>query len=220
MYLNDIEDTFKQNGADGFNINDFKLVLLLYAEDIVLFAESAESLQNSLNILEGYYDRWKLTVSSTKTKVIIFRKGRRLPQNVRFTYKKEEIEIVNTFKYLGVLFSAGSSYVEHDKMLAGQSLKAIFKMNKYLYKFTDLSPRHIFSLFDKLITPILNYGSEVTGFHKDVERTHLRFCKRLLGVKSSTQNSFIYFELGRTSLQCLRFYNIIKYWLNHVIVLM
>ena len=71
-------------------------------------------------------------------------------------------------------------------------------MNKYLYKFTDLSPRHAFSLFDKLITPILNYGPEVTDFHKDVhvERTHLRFGKRLLGVKSSTQNSLIYFELG------------------------
>ena len=59
---------------------------------------------------------------------------------LRFTYKNEEIEIVSKFKYLGVLFSAGSSYVEHDKMLAGQSLKAFFKMNKYLYKFTDLSP--------------------------------------------------------------------------------
>ena len=44
MYLNDIEDTFKQNGADGINISDLKLVLLLYADDIVLFAESAESL--------------------------------------------------------------------------------------------------------------------------------------------------------------------------------
>jgi len=56
-----------------------------------------------------------LTVNSTKIKVLIFRKGGRLPQNVRFTYKNEDIEIVNKFKYLGVLFSAGSSYVEHDK---------------------------------------------------------------------------------------------------------
>jgi len=80
----------------------FKLTVgrLLYADDIVLFAESAESLQNYLNILEGYCDRWKLTVNSTKTKVIIFRKGGRLLQNVRFTYKNEEIEIVNKFKYL------------------------------------------------------------------------------------------------------------------------
>ena len=83
MYLNDIEDTFKQNGADGININDLKLVLFLYADDIVLFAESAESLQNSLNILEGYCDRWKLTVNSTKTKVIIFRKGDKTPSECK-----------------------------------------------------------------------------------------------------------------------------------------
>lgn len=53
-------------------------------------------------------------------------------------------------------------------------------------------------LFDKLVTPILNYGSEVWGFcqAKHIERTHLMFCKQLLGVKTSTQNDFIMGNLG------------------------
>ena len=33
-----------------------------------------------------------------------------------------------------------------------------------------------------------------------VERVHLQFCKRLLGVKKTTQNDFVYGEFGRTSL--------------------
>ena len=45
--------------------------------------------------------------------------------------------------------------------LSGQALKAIFKL---LYHFTELSPKHVLELFDKLITPILCYGSEVWGF--------------------------------------------------------
>ena len=58
-------------------------------------------------------------------------------------------------------------------------------MNKYIYKFTHLSPRHRLEHFDKLITLILNYDSEVWGFVQGsaVERVHLQFCKRLLGVK-------------------------------------
>jgi hypothetical protein len=89
-------------------------------------------------------------------------------------------------------------------------------MDKYLYKFTDISVRHKLDLFDKMILPILNYGSEVWGFNqgKAVERLHMQFCKRLLGVKKNTQNDFIYGELGRMPLQNMRYYNIIKFWIK------
>ena len=36
--------------------------------------------------------------------------------------------------------------------------------------------------------------------------------KKLLGVKRTTQNYFIYGELGRVNLQTHRYYSIIKYW--------
>lgn len=71
---------------------------------------------------------------------------------------------------------------ETDKMLSGQALKAIFKMNKYLFKFTDIQPKYMLDLFDKLITPILNYSSEVLRFDKglQVERAHCVFVKDYL----------------------------------------
>ena len=71
-------------------------------------------------------------------------------------------------------------------------MKAIFKLNKLLYNFTNITPKHRIELFDELVTPILNYGCEVWGFcqAKQIERTHMMFCKQLLGVK--TQNDFIY----------------------------
>ena len=98
--------------------------------------------------------------------------------------------------------------------MSGQALKAIFKLNQYLYKFTDISPRHILDLYDKLITPILTYGGEIWGFSKHLqqERVHLQFCKKILGVKRSTQNDFVYGELGRAPLQSTLFYSIIAYW--------
>ena len=71
-------------------------------------------------------------------------------------------------------------------------------------------------LFDKLVSPILNFGSEVWGFAAaaNIERVHLRFCKKRMGVKQSTQNDFIYGELGRKTFVTSRYYNIIKYWLK------
>jgi len=46
-------------------------------------------------------------------------------------------------------------------MLAGQALKAIYKVKSNLLKFPGTTIQHKLDLFDKLILPILNYGLEV-----------------------------------------------------------
>lgn len=89
-------------------------------------------------------------------------------------------------------------------------------MNKYLYRVVNISECRRLDLFDKLITPVLNYSCEVWGFINGnaAERVHMQFCKRMLGVKMCTQNEFIYGEPGRISFQSMRYYNITKYWLK------
>ena len=42
MYLNDLENDLIQKGADGIDIGMLKLYLLLYADNIVIFAESSQ----------------------------------------------------------------------------------------------------------------------------------------------------------------------------------
>ena len=44
MFLNDIEDVFMNKGLLGIDLN-FKLFLILYADDKVVFAESKDELQ-------------------------------------------------------------------------------------------------------------------------------------------------------------------------------
>ena len=46
----------------------------------------------------------------------------------------------------------------------------------------------------------------------DVEKIHIDFCKKILGVKKSTCNSLVYYKLGRLPLYILRKLRIIKYW--------
>ncbi len=77
-------DELYLKGVEGINIGMVKLFLLLYADDIIMFADSAEGLQNSLNILSDYCQKWKLTVNKEKTKIMVFRKGGRLPNEMKF----------------------------------------------------------------------------------------------------------------------------------------
>ena len=56
----------------------------------------------------------------------------------------------------------------------------------------------------------------VVFFHRgqDIEKVHIQFCKRLLGVRKGTCNDFIYCELGRFPLQIIRKQRIFKYWIK------
>ena len=75
LFLNDLEEMFVSEGYDGLDIDMFKIFMLLYADDIVLFAKSAEELQEGLNLLHGYCIKWKLKINVNKTKIVVFRKG-------------------------------------------------------------------------------------------------------------------------------------------------
>ena len=70
------------------------------------------------------------------------------------------------------------------------------------------------ALFDKLILPILTYGSEISGFSKAdaIEHMHLQFCKHLLGVKIQTPSNLIYGELGSVPVRNHRLVAAIRYW--------
>ena len=84
---------------------------------------------------------------------------------------------MSSFSYLGIVFTPGGSFSQAQVTLAGQAQKAVFKLKNYLYKLADLTPKHVLELFDKLVSPILNYSSGVWGFcqGKQIERVHLQF---------------------------------------------
>ena len=117
------EEHFIQAGMEGIEIEMVKMFMLLYVDDIVLFENSAEQLQDSLNLLSTYCQRWKLTVNINKTKVMVFRKGGTLPRNLTFLYNGNQLEIVRNFKYLGIIFMAGGSFSETQNTLSGQAQK-------------------------------------------------------------------------------------------------
>ena len=214
MYLNDIEEYFILNGFQGVDIGMLKLFLLLYADDIVIFAENENDLQHGLNLLANYCDKWKLQVNVNKTKVIVFKKGGANKKNMKFTYKQTELEIVKKFVYLGVVFTVGGSFNSTYESLYGQAIKAVFKLKSYFVNYPCMNLRHKLDLFDKLIEPILCYGCELWGVNEStkLENVHIDFCKYLLGVRKQTPNVFIYSELDRYPLYIRILPRVIKYW--------
>ena len=93
----------------------FKLFILLYADDTVIFGDSAENLQEALNSFKEYCNIWKLTVNVDKTKVLIISK-RRPSSKLHFYFNNTELEIVKEYKYLGI-FCHEVEYLQQQRSI-------------------------------------------------------------------------------------------------------
>ena len=215
LFLADLE-TFLQIDADaGITLEQISIYLLMFADDAVIFSETVEGLQTSIDNLRQYCDKWNLTVNISKTKIVVFRKGGPLSQQERWTYGNEEIEIVNNFNYLGVVLSSGGSFIKATSTLSGKALKAANSLLQ-ITKDKEVPVDVMFGLFDSFVTPILNYACEVWGFIRadNIERVHRKFCKWVLNVKPSTSSLALYGEVGRFPLLLCRQSRIVKYFLK------
>ena len=103
------------------------------------------------------------------------------------------LECSRNISYLGLLFSSNGLMTQAQGKLAEQANKACFLLHKRTSRFKEIDISVIMDLFDKYIGAILNYSCEVWGFHsaRDIEQVQLCFCKRILGIKKSTQNDFV-----------------------------
>ena len=219
LFLNDIENFLLDNDKFGINIFDesiqgyLKLVVLLYADDTVLFAESEEELQQLLFEFQSYCSRWKLNVTPDKSKIVIF--GNRSARRAVFTLNDQIVEVVDNFKYLGVQFSKSRSFSQTKKHVVSQARKALLGLYRKIRNL-DLPIDCQLKLFDNTIVPILTYGSEVWGFGdlSSIEKVHTDFMKYILKVKQSAPHIMLYGELGRLPLYLIIRKRTIKFWSN------
>jgi len=212
FFINDMYTYLQTDSEEYFSIDELQIYLLLFADDTVLFSYSKAGLQILLNKLYRYCHNWGITVNTDKTVCMVFKKGNRV-ENFEMFYNVTKLKVVETFTYLGLTLSSNGNFYKAQKNLSNQALKALYSLNSLFdYMPLDISDR--LKLFDSLVSPILNYSSEVWGFHLagDVENIHLKFLKRNLRVHSKTCNAAVYGEFARFPLIVIRKIRIIKYW--------
>ena len=130
LFINDLEEyLLKHNETVNFDdalCNEcLKIIVLLYADDTVILADSPEKLQNGLNDLEMYCRFWRLTVNPSKTKVVVFRNSK-IKNDCNFVFNNQTLENVYFFKYLGSIFNYNGKFELCKKYLCEQASKAMF----------------------------------------------------------------------------------------------
>ena len=123
-----------------------------------IICESATELQEAINELVHYCESNFLTINASKTKVMIFHKGR-LPKNENKEYfiGQTKLEIVNSFKYLGITFSTQLSFTKHlQSKNAEANARISYMFSKYPLRHLPLSL--VTRLFNIYVLPLYTYG--------------------------------------------------------------
>ena len=74
LYIDDLAEEIKQSNL-GIHLEDnFDVSILLYADDLVLLSENEENLQEMVNIVKRWCAKWKMSVNTSKTKIVHYKK--------------------------------------------------------------------------------------------------------------------------------------------------
>jgi len=89
---------------------------------MAIFGNNSEDLQNNLNVLYDYCNTWGLEVNGDKTKIL---KRRRLKIDEKWTYTGLNVEVVDSFNYLGTVFKYNGNFALNNDFIIEKALKAL-----------------------------------------------------------------------------------------------
>ena len=146
-----LSESVKNVLSDDITETYQKVYLLLYADDTVIFAESSSDLQLALNSMSEYCKFWNLTVNSSKTKFVVFSRGkwRNIPT---FYLDSDELERVDDFSYIGIKFNYNGKFIKIMKYLCDRkAMLSVLKKPRNMCLDLDLQ----IHFFDSMIGHII-----------------------------------------------------------------
>ena len=159
VLMNDLVDMLRQSNF-GIDITSQLINCLLFADDVVLMANSQDELQKILQISHNFACKWNLRFNSKKSKVMVI--GKNLNKNSNWVLGNENIDEVNEYKYL-------SHFIN-------RSMKSNYHINTYLKSKSENQMNYLIRILGECVVVlcIFRYGlSFMYNYHFIVYNLYL-----------------------------------------------
>ena len=134
IFINDFSTYIPANTETDISLQGTEITHFLYADDLVILADSKKGLQEKLDSLRKFVEDKELTVNTQKSKVMIFNKSGRLEKQ-QFQINSYELEVVQKFTYLGIDITVSGSFTPAIKELSSKAKKAMMPLYKTIMQF-------------------------------------------------------------------------------------
>ena len=213
MFINDIFALFTE-GCSPPKLQDMFIPILSFADDMILLSTTPQGLQEQINRVQEYCNKWGLTINRNKTQVMTIHRQEGETLHT-FKIENDTLQNVEAYQYLGIeLTHKGDIHTAKDSLY----LKAQSSMFAVLKTARKLPVKVAMNLLEKLVDPILTYGIEAwlpqskTNFKETTpleqiyddastnnilgEKLRLKYTKAILGVNKYATNAAVRGETG------------------------
>lgn len=217
LVTSDIVKFLEEKGCSGIQLaNNVNPCILMYADDLVLLGHSKIDLQKKINVLGEYCLMNELEVNTEKTKIIVFRKGGKLARTDKFYYGQEQLDIVSTYTYLGVVFSSSGRFGAHLKQATSKASKALANVRQIMVNSKMNSWDSRIHLYETIVKVTLLYAAEVWALNycEEIEKTQTKFIKMILCLYNTTPNHYLRLETGIVKLTSAVLKASLRWWMR------
>lgn len=200
--------------------NESKVCIMLYADDIVLLAESETDLQLMLNTLSEWCETNYMSINSSKTNVIHFRPRSKPKTNFIFKCGDLDISIAEKYIYLGLTLDEFLNFNITASFVAQSASRALGLLIAK-YKALGGMPYKVYTkLYDSLVWSIVAYGAAIWGTQSFscIEAVQNRAMRAFLGTPRNTPSAAMAGDMAWQPVCVRQLTGVSKFWfrLNHM----
>ena len=197
IFINGLAREIKAQNL-GIDISEnIHLNILLYADDIVLISDKAKRLQKMLNLVTEYARKWRFEMNRKKSQVVSFCKK---PRSNHPTWKLGggTLSTVTCYKYLGIELTKTLNWRTYLKRITKKARRNMTKSFAMGIRTGHMSVGMSNNLWQTLVRPVVEYGSEIWGDCecKEIDKLQLEMGRRILKRHFTTAREVIRGELG------------------------
>ena len=166
IFINDLLVKLKNSNL-GASIGRITVSTLGFADDIILIADNPENLQKLIDICGTWSRDNGMYYTIDKCKAMILNASSTKAESLHFHLLNEELEIVQSYKYLGIVLSntrLTSLYTLHISKVLEKAEKRISCIRHFGFDRDGLRPQTSIVMYKKLVRPTLEYAAQVLSY--------------------------------------------------------
>ncbi|VDH90629.1 Hypothetical predicted protein [Mytilus galloprovincialis] len=176
--------------------------------------ETENDMQNMLDTLHSWSEKWQLKMNIDKTKIMHCRKASMKPTDKTFNIGHQTIDLCKSYRYLGFEICETVEFTKGVKLLHEAGGRALGAMISKHFSIKGLS----FPVYEKLyyntVVPVADYASEIWGLKKYdfADKLQSRAARTFLGVGKRAPIPYLTGETCWMEVQLRHHLNMIRLW--------
>lgn len=178
-----------------------------YADDTAIYYSNRRldftniHLENDLDNIIDWYDRWKIKINPQKTTAVFFQHRRRPRKPNEIKLQGEKIKWTGKVKYLGITLDENLTYIQHIKEVKRKIGYAIKNLYPLLNSKSKLNIENKIRIIKTIIIPAITYAGEIWHQASDAQKNAVQrkinvLIRMAVGAPYYISNEQLYKETG------------------------